>query len=177
MSTRLEWRCARRRSACVSRLCTSTAGGRTLPQFGGHRADHPSEVFSAYVLQPLLGALRQAHPEIQIELVASNAVENLLERQADVALRMVRPRQPELVARRLADQPMGVYAHRDYLRRHGVPTAEDWLRHQWVGFDRSDQMLRGFRDAGLRSRRRCSDSVATTRSWPGRRCRPPWAWA
>jgi len=123
------------------------AAGRSQTLAGTVRIT-ASEVFSAYVLPPLLGALRQAHPELQIELVASNNVENLLERQADVALRMIRPRQAELVARRLADQPMGVYAHRDYVRRHGVPTTQDWLRHQWVGFDRSDQMLRGFRDAG-----------------------------
>ena len=108
-----------------------------------------SEMVSAYLLPPVLHTLRDAHPEIQIELVASNAIENLLERDADIALRMVRPTQTALVARRLADQPLGLYAHRDLVRDFGKPSAANMLRLPWVGFDRSDQMLRGFRAAGF----------------------------
>jgi DNA-binding transcriptional LysR family regulator len=93
--------------------------------------------------------LRRRHPEIQIELLATNHVENLLEREADIALRMMRPIQTALVARRLADQSLALYAHRDYIDRHGQPTAANMLQHEWVGYDRSDQMLRGFRAAGF----------------------------
>lgn len=112
-----------------------------------------SEVMSAYVLPPLLRTLRAAHPEIQIELVASNTVENLLERDADIALRMVRPSQTALIARRLADQPLGLYMHRDLLQLHGKPSAANMLQMPWVGYDRSDQLLRGFRDAGFSARK------------------------
>jgi DNA-binding transcriptional LysR family regulator len=123
-----------------------------------------SEIMSAYVLPPLLRPLREAHPEIQIELVASNTVENLLERDADIALRMVRPTQAALVARRLADQPLGLYAHADLVRSHGKPSAANMLEFPWVGFDRSDQLLRGFRDAGYPVRKdlfgfRCDHQV------------------
>jgi len=123
-----------------------------------------SEIMSAYVLPPLLRALREAHPEIQIELVASNTLENLLERDADIALRMVRPAQTALVARRLADQPLGLYAHRDLVQAHGHPTAANMLRHPWVGYDRSDQLLRGFRAAGYPVRKdlfgfRCDNQI------------------
>ena len=107
-----------------------------------------SEIISAYMLPPLLRTLREAHPEIQIELVASNTLENLLDRDADIALRMVRPTQTALVARRLADQPLGLYAHRDHIQAHGQASASTMLQHAWVGYDRSDQMLRGFRAAG-----------------------------
>ncbi|MEP7299240.1 MAG: LysR family transcriptional regulator [Burkholderiales bacterium] len=123
------------------------AAGRSLTLEGTVRVT-ASEIFSAYVLPKLLLDLRRAHPEIQIELVASNTVENLLEREADIALRMVRPKQTGLIARRLADQPLGLYAHRDYVKRRGQPTPANMLKHEWVGFDRSDQQLRGFRDAG-----------------------------
>ena len=123
-----------------------------------------TEIMSAYVLPPLLRPLREAHPEIQIELVASNTLENLLERDADIALRMVRPAQTALVARRLADQPLGLYAHRDLVRAHGHPTATNMLRHPWVGYDRSDQLLRGFRAAGYPVRKdlfgfRCDNQI------------------
>jgi DNA-binding transcriptional LysR family regulator len=112
-----------------------------------------SEVMSAFVLPPLLRTLRIAHPEIQIELVASNTVENLLERDADIALRMVRPSQSALVARRLADQPLGLYMHRDLLQSHGKPSTANMQQMPWVGYDRSDQLLRGFRDAGFPARK------------------------
>jgi len=124
------------------------AAGRSTALAGTVRVT-ASEVFSAYVLPALLLDLRRAHPEIQIELVASDAVENLLERDADIALRMVRPNQSALIARRLADQPLGLYAHRDYLARRGSPTPATMLTHEWVGHDRSGQMLRGFRAAGF----------------------------
>ena len=109
-----------------------------------------SEVVSAFVLPAVLRSLREAHPEIQIELVASDTIENLLERDADIALRMFRPTQTALVARKLADWPMGIYAHRDYLRAQGKPTLATFGQHQWVGYDRSDQMLRGFAAAGFK---------------------------
>ena len=124
------------------------AAGRSQSLAGTVRVT-ASDVYSAYVLPPLLRALRESQPEIQIELVASDRIENLLERDADIALRTARPRQTALVARRLADQPLGLYAHRDYLLAHGRPTAATLRQHAWVGYDRSDQMLRGFRAAGI----------------------------
>jgi DNA-binding transcriptional LysR family regulator len=108
-----------------------------------------SEIVSAYLLPQALRTLRQQHPEIQIELVASNEIENLLDRKADIALRMVRPAQTALVARKIADMPLALYAHRDYLRRHGRPSIDSLAQHHWIGYDRSDQLLRGFRAAGF----------------------------
>ena len=124
------------------------AAGRSQSLAGTVRVT-ASDVYSAYVLPPLLRALRESHVEIQIELVASDRIENLLERDADIALRTARPRQTALVARRLADQPLGLYAHRDYLLARGRPTTANLRQHAWVGYDRSDQMLRGFRAAGI----------------------------
>lgn len=139
------------------------AAGRSTSLAGTVRIT-ASEVVSAYLLPPVLRGLREAHPEIQIELVASNTVENLLEREADIALRMLRPTQSGLVARRLADWPLHIYAHRDYLQKHGQPSAANLHSHQWVGYDRSDQMIKGFRDAGFRVTReffgfRCDNQI------------------
>lgn len=139
------------------------AAGRTQVLAGTVRLT-ASEIVSAYLLPALLRDLRLAHPDIQIELVATNDVENLLEREADIALRMARPAQSALVARRLADQPIGLYATRGYVEAHGWPAAADMLRHQWIGYDRSDQMLRGFREAGLTVDKhlfgfRCDDQI------------------
>jgi DNA-binding transcriptional LysR family regulator len=124
------------------------AAGRSMSLSGTVRLT-ASEMVSAHLLPAVLLTLRQAHPEIQIELVATNTVENLLEREADIALRMVRPTQTALVARKLVELPVGMYAHRDYLKLNGRPTLPTMARHQWIGYDRSDQMLRGFRAAGF----------------------------
>jgi DNA-binding transcriptional LysR family regulator len=139
------------------------ASGRSQALAGTARVT-ASEIFSAYVLPDLLRRLADTHPEIQIELVASDTLENLIERDADIALRMVRPEHTALVARRLADQPLAIYAHRDYLREHGKPTPANMNQHRWIGFDRSDLMLRGFRAAGYPVKRelfgfRCDNQI------------------
>ncbi|HOB67574.1 LysR family transcriptional regulator [Ottowia sp.] len=107
-----------------------------------------SDLVSQCLLLPALRPLRDAHPEIQIELAPGDDVADLLRRQADIALRMFRPREPALIARRLADLPVGLYAHRDYLARHGLVSLQTLSRHHWIGPDRGEQMLRGFAQAG-----------------------------
>lgn len=125
-----------------------------------------SEIVATYLLPAILGRMLADMPAISVELVASNAVENLLRRDADIAVRMVEPSQLDLVSRKLVALPMGVFAHRDYLDRHGRPsTPADLSGHVVIGFDRSDLILRGFRAAGFdvdRSyfRFRCDDQVA-----------------
>ena len=110
-----------------------------------------SEIVSAYVLPPVLVALRKAWPAIQVELVASNRVDNLLEREADIAIRMVRPTQAGLISRKIADYPMGFYAHKDYLAgRDAAGAGQDWGQYDWVGLDQSNQLIEGFRNAGIK---------------------------
>lgn len=123
-----------------------------------------SEVVTNFVLLPILRDLRQAQPQIQIELVPSDAEEDLLARDADIAVRMFRPRQDSLTVKRLADMPLGIYAHEDYLARRGLPQEDNLATHEWIGMDRSDQMLRGFAAAGHPVTReffglRCDSSV------------------
>lgn len=108
-----------------------------------------SQPVTCVLLPPLLAQLRQAHPDIQLELVSSNAVSNLLQREADIALRMVRPDQSSLVARRVGQVAIGAFAHRDYLRRRGTPRVPaDLLAHDLVGNDRNPEILRGFAAMG-----------------------------
>jgi DNA-binding transcriptional LysR family regulator len=81
--------------------------------------------------------------------VSSNAVSNLLQREADIALRMVRPDQGSLVTRRVGQVAIGTYAHRDYLRRRGTPRIpEDLLTHDLIGNDRNTDIVQGFARMG-----------------------------
>ncbi len=108
-----------------------------------------SQPVACVLLPPVLLQLRQACPDIQIELVASNALSNLLQREADIALRMARPDQSTLLCRKVGQVALGAYAHRDYLRRRGTPrTPEDLLAHDLVGDDRNTLILRGFAAMG-----------------------------
>ena len=95
-----------------------------------------SEVIGAEVLPPILRDLRAQNPGLVLEVVLSNASADLLRREADIAVRMTRPTQKALVARRAGDIMLGLYAHPDYLARHGTPQRLDELAgHAIIGFD------------------------------------------
>jgi DNA-binding transcriptional LysR family regulator len=109
-----------------------------------------SQPVACFVLPPVLARMRVALPDVQIELVSSNEVTNLLRREADIALRMVQPQQSSLVAKRIAKVTLGAYAHRDYLQRRGTPRQpQDLLAHDLVGTDRDEALRRGFASFGF----------------------------
>ncbi len=108
-----------------------------------------SEVAASWLLPPVLAALQAKEPGIQVELVASNGLSNLLRREADIAVRMVRPAQGSLIARKLGDIAITAAAHDTYLARAGTPrTPADLLRHRLIGYDRDDTLVRGFQAMG-----------------------------
>ena len=109
-----------------------------------------SEIVGVEVLPPLLASFQAAHPDIAIELHLSNRNQDLTRRDADIAVRMVRPTQGALVARKIGKVEIGLFAHKDYLARRGTPrSAADLASHAVVGIDRDMQMLRGLQLAGF----------------------------
>lgn len=124
-----------------------------------------SRVVSYALLPPALARLRAEEPGIQIDVIPSDTSENLLFGEADIALRMYRPTQGDLVARHIADLKLGLYAARSYLERRGRPQGvEDLSRHDFVGQDRSDQIIRVMHRMGMEVTRsyfpvRCDDPV------------------
>jgi DNA-binding transcriptional LysR family regulator len=109
-----------------------------------------SQPVACVLLPPVLARLRERLPEVTVELVVSNAVSNLLLREADIALRMVRPDQSTLVAKRIAQVAISACAERGYLRRRGTPQRpDDLLRHDLIGGDRQDDVTAGMVAAGF----------------------------
>jgi DNA-binding transcriptional LysR family regulator len=105
-----------------------------------------SEVVGAEVLPPMLTALRKAYPLLEFELMLSNAVDNLLRRDADIAVRMVEPSQEALVIKKLGTVTLGLHAHKDYLARAGKPASfSDLAKHSLIGFDHETPALRAMR--------------------------------
>jgi DNA-binding transcriptional LysR family regulator len=102
-----------------------------------------SEVVGVEVLPPILTALRQDHPELVIELMLSNQMDDLLRREADIAVRMVQPTQGALIARRVGAIELGMHARPDYLARCGTPKrVEELASHSLIGFDKETARLR-----------------------------------
>lgn len=112
-----------------------------------------SEVVGTELLPRLLVPLMADHPGLEVELALSNHNDDLLQHAADLALRMVRPTQSGLVARKLAEARIGLYAHIRYLDRHGIPqTPEALAGHILIGPDRDPALLAGFARAGVSRR-------------------------
>ena len=93
-----------------------------------------SDLLAVGFLPPVIAKLREEAPGIVIEIVASNRLENLTRRDADIAIRHVQPDQPDLIARRLADFSAGFFASDSYIAAHGLPhTAADVAQHHFIG--------------------------------------------
>jgi DNA-binding transcriptional LysR family regulator len=102
-----------------------------------------SEVIGVEVLPAVIAGLRERHPELKVELVLSNRLQDLLRREADIAVRMTQPRQEQLVARRIGNVEVGLHAHRRYLAAHGTPrNAAELARHALIGFDQETAFVR-----------------------------------
>lgn len=110
-----------------------------------------NEPIGVHVLPPAFAKLRRAFPQISIELVIDNRVANLPRREADIAVRMFRPEQLDLVARKVGDIELGFFASRDYVRRCGLPSGmHDLAGHTLVGSDRDPTFPRAVAAIGLR---------------------------
>lgn len=137
-----------RAQAALAEAAIMAEGAQHDP--GGTVRITASAVISNHVLPALLLPIRARHPGIALELVPSDSSENLLLREADIAIRMFRPTQLELVTKRLGDIAIVPAAHRDYLARRGTPTSIDELfAHDMIGFDRSDSIITHARSLGL----------------------------
>lgn len=148
----------------MNALSIAAAGSRTALE-GDVRIT--SSVFMAHHVMPkILADIRQAEPAIHVDLVATDDSDNLLFREADIAVRMYRPRQLDMITRHVGDITLGLFASRSYIDRMGTPiVGEDLRHHDLVGYDTSDLIVRSMREAGLPAQRdwfkvRCDNQSA-----------------
>ncbi|HEY0061447.1 MAG TPA: LysR family transcriptional regulator [Telluria sp.] len=105
-----------------------------------------SEAVGCEVLPPILARLHTQYPQLQIELALSNRPQDLLRREADIAVRMLRPAQDALVARHIGAIELGLFAHHNYLARRGTPgTLAELHTHALIGFDHENAFIRSLK--------------------------------
>lgn len=101
-----------------------------------------SDGFAVYILPPILGRIRAIAPRVTVEIVASNALSDLRRREADIAIRHVRPEQPDLIGRWLRDTEAHLYASHEWVARNGMPRSpQDLVEADFIGFDQTDRLV------------------------------------
>ena len=115
-----------------------------------------SEVMGLEVLPPMLAALKRAHPGLLFELVVTDEVVDVLRRDADLAIRMVRPSQADLIAKCVGRVPFGFFADRRWVEAHGSDmTMEDLLRERHlIGYDHGRLLIDALAARGVPAERR-----------------------
>ncbi|ARB26543.1 LysR family transcriptional regulator [Pseudomonas tolaasii] len=109
-----------------------------------------SEVVGVEVLPPIVSQLRRQHPHLKVELTLTNRLSDLLQLEADIAVRMVRPSQEQLLARRIGLIEVGLHARDDYLQQHGIPLhMQDLASHSVIGFDQENAFIRSLAIKGF----------------------------
>lgn len=127
---------------------TLTAAGRQA-QLAGTVRITASVAASVVHLPAIIAHIRRLEPQIEIELVPSDASHNLLYREADIAVRMYRPTQLDLITQHLGDIPLAIYAAKTYLAERGMPqSVDEMMQHDFVGFDANPAIIEGFLAGG-----------------------------
>ncbi|KPP93125.1 MAG: LysR family transcriptional regulator [Rhodobacteraceae bacterium HLUCCA08] len=141
-----------------------TAAGREARLEGTVRLT-ASVMTALFHLPPIVARIRREEPDIAIEILPSDISQNLLYREADIALRMYRPRQLDLVTRHLGEMRLGMYAARAYVDRRGRPAGpQDFPDHDFIGYDQDPAIVDGMNAAGFPVTRdffrtRCDDNA------------------
>jgi DNA-binding transcriptional LysR family regulator len=92
-----------------------------------------TEMLTTRFIAPHLRRFRERYPEIQLELQCTNLDVNLARREADIALRLARPTQEDLIIKRLSFIDLGLYASLGYVNRFGLPQ-ESLAGHHMILF-------------------------------------------
>lgn len=130
-------------------LISMAAVGHTQ-EVSGEVTITATDLLSAGMLPAILAPLRQSSPGIRVQIVSSNDIQNLLQREADIAIRHIRPDQPELIARHVGDFRASLYAASDYLDRAGRPrTPREVADHDFVGNPDPQRLLAPLHNQGI----------------------------
>ncbi|WP_299048507.1 LysR family transcriptional regulator [uncultured Tateyamaria sp.] len=125
------------------------AQGRTQGLDGTIRVT-ASDMMSAYVLPDTLLTLRGLAPRLRIDVIAANDIRDILKREADIAIRHVRPTEPDLIARKIGDSSAHLYASKSYVAARGLPaTVADLKDHDFISMSDDDMYIAAMAEYGI----------------------------
>ena len=109
-----------------------------------------SDLMAATTLPPILVKLNEKAPGLTIKIVGTSQVVDLSQREADIAIRHVRPTQPDLIARHIGDFRANLYASTGYLQKNGTPGNErELIDHRFIGTSEVDQLVVVLQEHGV----------------------------
>jgi DNA-binding transcriptional LysR family regulator len=128
------------------------AGGKAQPaeEVSGTVRISVPEVLGSHLLPGIFASFQRAFPAVAIDLIATNSTNDLLRREADVAVRLFRPRQPDLIMTVAGRVHIGLYASPDYLQQHGeIYSMQAFSKHRMIGEDQGERLLKAMVEFGL----------------------------
>lgn len=133
----------------AANLFALTASGQSQSIEGEVRIT-ASDMMSAYILPQFLRELEDTAPNLKIDVIAANDIRDLLRREADIAIRHVRPEQPDLIAKLVVEANASLYGADSYLQRYGTPTTrEDLKDHRFISYGDTAVMLQYLKDLDI----------------------------
>ena len=116
----------------------------------GHVAITSTEMMATHYLLPILKQLRSKAPELKIELITSNQLSDLLRREADIAIRHARPKEGNLIAKRVRTTTAQLYAASAYVNEVGRPKRlSDLSAMQFVGVEDPEWLIGPLTGSGI----------------------------
>ncbi|TVR09472.1 MAG: LysR family transcriptional regulator [Salinarimonadaceae bacterium] len=113
---------------------SSEIGGADLALSGTVRIGAP-DGFGTMFLAPRTASLGQQYPDLEMQIVAMPRLLSLSKREADIAISLAPPKEGKIVARRLTDYKLGVFATQEYIDTHKrIEEPEDMLEHTFIGY-------------------------------------------
>lgn len=100
-----------------------------------------TDILSAFWLPKFIAQMKEIAPRLAISVVADDSIRDIQRREADIAIRHVRPEQPNLIARLVREEAAHFYASRTYLQRYGVPKKSTLASHSFIHFGEATQVI------------------------------------
>jgi DNA-binding transcriptional LysR family regulator len=126
-----------------------TASGQSQ-QLDGEVCITAIDSIAALCLPPIIQKIRKLYPAIAIEILASDDISNLGQREADIAIRNIQPTHPDLIAKKICDVAGRPYASTNYLDSLGRPITIAKLNNaDFTGFNRGEEMIGSLNHFGL----------------------------
>jgi DNA-binding transcriptional LysR family regulator len=138
----------RQMSDAATRVSIAVSG--QSQQLDGDVCISAIDCIAVLCLQPVIQKLRERYPGINIEIIASDELSNLGQREADIAIRNVQPTHPDLVAKKICNLSARLYGSKEYLNKLGRPINIPSLNNAaFTGYNRTDESINAFSNIGL----------------------------